>query len=284
MKNLPALYRSSLQAHTVKTAVERDEAYRLRYRVYCLERGFEPPATGSDKIETDAHDAHAVHFLARHRFTGNALGVTRLVIDNQKQPGSLPIEQHGIATVDQQLEDLRSMGHTVAEVSRLAVTRDLSQLCQCTAPDTSRGTPFSIRDLGLKFTATPPPPRIIPLHVSMGLLALLFKKSKEWGISHWVVLLDAALVRCYARFGIQGRTLGPAIDYKGLRQPLLISLLDVWSRIQERCPPLAQLVADFLARPDHQSHPVRNLERARPLAPSAAMLSSGKKDMLSAIL
>src|SRR5690606_32062710 len=38
-----------------------EASYRLRYQVYCRERGFLPAECYPDEIETDAFDAHAVH-------------------------------------------------------------------------------------------------------------------------------------------------------------------------------------------------------------------------------
>src|SRR5699024_3895349 len=146
--------------------------------------------------------------------------------------GGLPIETHGMAVVNRALTAQRGMNRRLAEVSRLAVTRELRQLCR---PAHSRPTDV--------------PSRIIPLHVSLGLLALLYTQGRQRGISHGVVLLDAALVRCYARFGIQGEPLGPLVDYRGPRQPLLISVDEIGERIQRRCPPRAQLVSDFLKQP-----------------------------------
>jgi|GEM_PF-1488083 len=231
MKTLSSLYRSALLAQTAETSFERREAFHLRYQVYCLERGFEPIEECRDGVETDAHDDRAIHFITRYRHTGRALGVTRLVMDHSDAP--LPIEAHGIAAVNHELDRQRGMGRRLGEVSRLAVTRELKQLCRPASPQGGE----------------PRPPRIIPLHVSLGLLALLYKKSCQQRISHWVVLLDAALVRCYARFGIQGEPLGPIIDHRGPRQPLLISVSEIGERIQRRCPPLAQLVSDFLSQP-----------------------------------
>src|SRR6185503_11371727 len=40
------------------------DSYRLRYQVYCLERGFLPPDACHDGMERDEFDAHAVHIAA----------------------------------------------------------------------------------------------------------------------------------------------------------------------------------------------------------------------------
>lgn len=255
MKNLTSVYRSSLQASTAATQAERNDAFRLRYQVYCLERGFEAPAFFDNQIETDDYDANAIHFLTRYRPTRSVLGVTRLVLD--ESDSLLPIESHEIPGVGEHLGKLRDAGNRIAEVSRLAVTRDLGSLCQ--TPSVNVPLPMMMG------TPTEMPARIIPQHVSMGLLALLFKKSRESGITHWVALLDAALVRCYARLGIQGQMIGPAIEHRGKRQPVLMNLTEVWERIQERCAPLARLIMDFIAEGDRISvrHDRRHMRGSR---------------------
>jgi len=45
--------------------------YRLRYRVFCKEKGFEPPAQAPDGLERDSYDSVATPFLVRrHRPEG----------------------------------------------------------------------------------------------------------------------------------------------------------------------------------------------------------------------
>jgi N-acyl amino acid synthase of PEP-CTERM/exosortase system len=53
-----------------------EAACRLRYQVYCLERGFEP---GSNGIETDEFDRNARHVLLVHRQTGETIGTARVI-------------------------------------------------------------------------------------------------------------------------------------------------------------------------------------------------------------
>jgi N-acyl amino acid synthase of PEP-CTERM/exosortase system len=51
----------------VTTASLKEEVYRLRYRVYCLETGFELPERCSDELEKDEFDDSSEHFLIRHK-------------------------------------------------------------------------------------------------------------------------------------------------------------------------------------------------------------------------
>ena len=51
-----------------------DQAYRLRYQVYCLERGFEDAHANPGGRERDKFDDHSVHRLLVHAETGLIVG------------------------------------------------------------------------------------------------------------------------------------------------------------------------------------------------------------------
>src|SRR5690348_1408950 len=55
------------------------EAHRLRYRIYCVEKGFENSAAFPDELERDEFDSHAAQGLLLDRLTGIAVGTARLV-------------------------------------------------------------------------------------------------------------------------------------------------------------------------------------------------------------
>ena len=73
---------------------QRRDAHQLRYEVYCMEHGYEDPARFTDGLEKDEFDRHSVHSLVRHRSSGMAAGVVRLILPNPLNTESLlPIEQ-----------------------------------------------------------------------------------------------------------------------------------------------------------------------------------------------
>src|SRR6185312_7020962 len=53
------------------------EAHRLRYQVYCLERGYKLDGEG---LEIDEYDTRAHHVVLCHRRSGEVLGTARLVL------------------------------------------------------------------------------------------------------------------------------------------------------------------------------------------------------------
>lgn len=55
-----------------------DQAYELRYQVYCLECGFLDASAYADGRESDPHDDDAMHFFA-HNLRQELVGYVRLV-------------------------------------------------------------------------------------------------------------------------------------------------------------------------------------------------------------
>src|SRR5580704_10802799 len=66
------------------------EAYRLRYQVYCVERGFE---AGQNGIEYDEYDKFAQHAVVRWQQTGEVVGTVRLILPKTPAGGhDFPLE------------------------------------------------------------------------------------------------------------------------------------------------------------------------------------------------
>jgi N-acyl amino acid synthase of PEP-CTERM/exosortase system len=59
------------QVELADTPASLSEALALRYQVYCLERGFEDPASNPDGHERDEFDERSVHAIVRHRPTAS---------------------------------------------------------------------------------------------------------------------------------------------------------------------------------------------------------------------
>lgn len=62
-----------------ETAEQILMAQRLRYEVYCLEKGWIDPAQCPDGIESDEYDDEAAHFLIMHDDGERLLGTSRLL-------------------------------------------------------------------------------------------------------------------------------------------------------------------------------------------------------------
>ena len=94
-----------------------NEVYRLRYKVYCEEWGFEKPEDHPGGLEMDQFDAHSVHIGAVLKETGLLIGTIRIIMNSNM---GFPIENHCRIEKDLSWLDKARIG----EISRLAVSKD----------------------------------------------------------------------------------------------------------------------------------------------------------------
>ena len=81
---------AAIQCKVVLKGPELEETFRLRYRVYCEERGFERPEDHPDGLEVDRFDVHARHF-ASYNSGGNMVGTVRIILHSDE---GFPIERN----------------------------------------------------------------------------------------------------------------------------------------------------------------------------------------------
>jgi N-acyl-L-homoserine lactone synthetase len=176
------------------------EAKRLRYRVYCEERGYEP---GQDGLEQDEFDVNAHHVLVRNRNTGDVLGTVRVVLskpatDNIGFPMQRVCEDYVLGPLPQT---------ATAEISRFALTRDRTGISPAAAA-------------------------VMRLLLIQGLIQI----SGELGLTHWCAIMERTLLRLLRSTSIYFLPVGPAIEYHGLRQPAIYTLADGLERMRRENP------------------------------------------------
>ena len=104
----------SFKVIRVSSENELREVYKLRYKVYCEEWGFEKPEKYPDRQETDEFDKNAVHFAAIDD-AGKTVGTVRLILFS---PDGFPLEKY--CDIDSSGEGVR--GEDTAEISRLVIS------------------------------------------------------------------------------------------------------------------------------------------------------------------
>ena len=184
-----------------------DEAYRLRYQVYCVENPFENADEHLDGREVDEYDDRSVHSLLIHRSTGAVAGTVRLILPEVGK--RLPIThtcRHPI------LSNLRLMPpEGTAEISRFAVSKQFRR----------RATDKLGVDQALveRRAGLDGKDRRVIAHITLGLMKAIVQMSWKHGITHWTAVMEPALLRLIARLGLKFNPLGPVVEYHGLRQP-----------------------------------------------------------------
>lgn len=157
------------------------DVYRLRYKVYCLERGYERMEDCPNGLEIDAYDPYSIHFIA---YVGAVpVGTVRLILPN---PLGFPVEKFCNVNVASISQDTRRF----AEISRLAVSSEAAKGCLA---ERSR--------------------------ITLALLKCLHLTAREHNVGYFLSAMSAALERLLKRCGMRFKKAGLPVDYHGIRTP-----------------------------------------------------------------
>ena len=195
-----------------------DQAHALRHQIYCIENPFEPPQPGAR--ERDAWDRRSVHSLVRHRDTGHAVGVVRLVLPDRAKPDApFPLEVCCGQRLGRFPGDAWEVPRrSTAEISRFAVSKQVSERIS---------TP--------KCRTMEPQHHFRP-HITMGLFAAIVRMSARHGVTHWFAMMEPTLLRLLTRFGVHFQVIGPTVEHRGGRVPALASVEDLLGRMLRERP------------------------------------------------
>ncbi len=211
----------------------RDEVYRLRYEVYCRELGYEDPSAFGDGREVDAHDAHALHCLLRHRPSGVYAGCVRLVRpDPRALDAPLPFEKVCAGHLwPGALETVTAGRSQVGEISRLAVPARFRRR------QGERGTPGGVlpeRGKAGRGRRTPP--------IALGLYLAAAAAGLCEGLEGVFALMEPRLARRLHGYGIHFRQVGDAVEHRGERAPFYIDREALYAHISPLVRGLLEVV------------------------------------------
>jgi N-acyl-L-homoserine lactone synthetase len=184
------------------------EAQRLRYAVYCLERGFEP---GADGLEQDAFDSASHHVLVRSKENGLVYGTVRLVL---AKPGmgrdSFPMQR---VCEDFVLAPVPPAA--TGEISRFALTRDRRGISAAAGA-------------------------MMRLFLMRGIVQV----SGEHDLTHWCAIMESSLLRLLRATAIHFQPVGLPVEHHGLRQPAIGVISAVLDRIRREKPVVWTFITD----------------------------------------
>ena len=220
VNSLPALYNAHFDVVRVRSEQLLDAVYRLRYQVYCVENAFENPDEHLDGRESDALDDRSVHAALIHRSTERVVGTVRIVLpDPELGLDSLPITALADPEVQRQLSGYAQ--HGIAEVSRFALTKMFRQGLPASLPSVGFDG-AEVNAPGRQMTAAEER-RIMP-YLILGLVRAAIALCREQRVAYMAAVMEPTLLRLLTRFGICFTTLGPLVEYHGLRQPCIIDV------------------------------------------------------------
>lgn len=230
----------------------RNEAFRLRYQVYCLEMGFEDATDLVDHRETDAFDNRSVHSIIRYKCNSPptvAAGVRLVLADRQDPAKPFPVEEHCEVSLTRTGLDPASIDRgTLAEISRFAVSKEFKRRV---------GESQSVSGIGPvtdAYVAVKDGARLMP-HLTLGLFAAIVRMSASNGITHWYAVMEPSLFRLLTRFGINFLPIGEMVDYHGMRRPCFGEIETVLAGIYDKRPDVWDFITSegrYWPRPTHE--------------------------------
>jgi N-acyl amino acid synthase of PEP-CTERM/exosortase system len=204
------------------------ECFRIRYQVYCIEQGFEDPASRQGLEETDEYDERSVHALLVHRHSGLSIGTIRLVLHEGGLRGSLPIHR---VCQDPRIHDRTFLPlESTAEVSRLAIAKLVRGQIAASPFESARG----------EAAASPGQSPVL----AIGLLRMAVELGLARGIRHVCAVMEPSLRRMLSRCGIHFEPLGPLVRYHGWRQPCYAAVSTLLHGIRSDRPDVWDVMTD----------------------------------------
>lgn len=207
----------------------KHEVFKLRYQVYCVENGdktgFKTPIDHPEGMEFDEYDSHSSHYLIRHRGLGHYVATIRLILPDAKNPEKLfPIE---ISSQIDNVELLKNISrYNLAELSRFCVSKEFrrrkNEPYLLTANDVNSGISYKQEE---KRNAS---------FLTLALFACAIKMSYENNIHFWYALMEPALMRVISTLGIHFASIGPLVNFYGIRQPCVIKVDDLLDSVAKK--------------------------------------------------
>jgi len=236
IKTISETFKDYFEIVPADTEELKQEAYRLRYLVYCLETGFESANQFSDAMEHDAFDSHSLHYLIRHRRSGEYAATARMILpDPASLNGLLPIEAY--CTIDNTAVTAAIDRSRLAEVSRFCVSKSFKR---------RKNEAHTLAGLNPDWKNdffTTEERRSFP-HISFGLIASVIRACHHLKIEHLYGSMETPWLRFLAASGIHFIKIGPLTDYHGERWPCAIKVSDLLASVAEKNPDLWRLLTN----------------------------------------
>ncbi len=207
------------------------DVYSLRYQVYINEWEFEAPDDHPVGLEYDDYDSPSVHFYARCKAESKVIGTVRTILQSDL---GFPIERNFQLTGQPDSIDR----NTIGEISRLAVSKEFRRRAIDQA--IFEAGPFVPNQLPRYMDDGRDVRRHCEHELVRGLYLLIYRDSKQRGLTHWYAVMARGLYAILKRWGIVFEQIGEERDYHGLRAPFLASIEHVERVLAKRNPELLE--------------------------------------------
>tara|TARA_R110002124_G_scaffold287216_1_gene471357 strand:- start:42442 stop:43332 length:891 start_codon:yes stop_codon:yes gene_type:complete len=215
-KSYAFMYEKLFETRFATTDEDREQAFQVRYEVYCAEYGFEEAQKFSDKMEQDAFDQQAQHALLIHKPSQRTVGTVRIIPPNMRDLGlSFPLQEAFQCSQLANPDNVKRM----CEISRLCILKDFRGKSSF-ASKKNEEEEKTARDKICDVLAS----KLIKLG-PIGLLRSCYEMSLNRKLDSACAVLETRLIRSLERLGIVCERIGPVIDYHGKRQPIIIDFM-----------------------------------------------------------
>lgn len=190
-----------------------NQAYHVRYQVYCEELKKLSPNSENEFQESDPWDGNAVHSLLVYKDEQKPIGNIRIIIADDCADKKLPIELYYHNEFNFKGSGISSLrdGKT-GEVSRMAL---ISQFRRRPS-DKNYSLNDNIRENDHENKRFPV--NYLPMCLTFSSISLMLEQALDYGIA----LMEPRLARLLVRFGVELKQVGNPIDHFGMRAPFLI--------------------------------------------------------------
>ncbi len=240
----------SLKVSIATDEKELTEIFKLRYRVYCQEWGFDKQMNHSSEIIKDSFDEKAIHFVARDE-SHSIVGAIMLILNS---PEGYPIERHCDLTINK--DELPR--DNLAEIARLVIHRDYRRRAEdkyIYGHDEDRrsigsynfqqnylraNTGFRRADdkfrhkQGGRRPAESYSDRRRRHELLINLFKAVYHESKRRDITHWYSFFTKGILMLLNSFGFDFREIGDPVDYHGICTPYLTEIDKVEQEMESK--------------------------------------------------
>lgn len=212
------------------TLALKNEAYRLRYRVFCEETNTFEAKNYPDCLEKDDYDDHSIHILLRHRATGTFVGTVRLIRQDPASPTKpFPLEKYSQIDADR-VNFANLPRQEIIEISRFAILKEYARK--------------------RRHSTTPHQPGVVTErrrfpNIGLALVVGIMRACSVHNISHWLSVMEPTLNRLLSYYGSNLEPIGPLVDYYGMRRPYHIPLRQVLDRMYKNHRNVWELMTDY---------------------------------------
>jgi N-acyl amino acid synthase of PEP-CTERM/exosortase system len=221
-----------LDVFDVRAAIsdeQRARAARLRHEVFCEELGHEP--VNASRLESDHHDAHALHCLITHRASGRSAACVRLVCATDH--ALLPLEEHSFPSLHVGfLQNLSWHRDLSAEVSRLAVSPAFRR---------PRG-PLPAEHRDRRYLPGDTPGRAWFPCLWLAALAAAVAMADHAGRTHLYGMLNPTLLKMLQRTGVPLVQAGDFTRYHGEQAAFFVTTTDAVAKLSPGLAALCEVI------------------------------------------